>query len=64
MQLCLKPRGARGIVPETFRRRGQHLSCFPTTGPILRPLDWMLICCCLRVEEENRGKQFASRGLY
>ena len=23
MQLCSKPRGARGIEPETFRRRGQ-----------------------------------------
>ena len=27
MQLCSKPRGARGIEPETFRRRGQLLSC-------------------------------------
>ena len=26
-------RGARGIEPETFRRRGQLLSCPPTTGP-------------------------------
>ena len=26
MQLCLKPRGARGIEFETFRRRGQLLS--------------------------------------
>ena len=32
MQLCLKPRGARRIEPETFRRRGQPLSCPPTTG--------------------------------
>ena len=32
MQLCSKPRGARGIEPETFRRRGQLLSCPPTTG--------------------------------
>ena len=33
MQLCSKPRGARGIEPETFRRRGQLLSRPPTTGP-------------------------------
>ena len=33
MQLCWKPRGARGIEPETFRRRGQLLSRPPTTGP-------------------------------
>ena len=33
MHLCLKPRGARGIEPETFRRRGQLLSRPPTTGP-------------------------------
>ena len=32
MQLCLQPKGARGIEPETFRRRGQLLSCPPTTG--------------------------------
>ena len=33
MQTCSKPRGARGIDPKTFRRRGQLLSCPPTTGP-------------------------------
>ena len=33
MQLCSKPRGARGIEPETFYRRGQLLSRPPTTGP-------------------------------
>ena len=33
MQLCSKPRGARAIEPETFRRRGQLLSRPPTTGP-------------------------------
>ena len=33
VQLCSKPRGARGIEPETFIRRGQLLSCPPTTGP-------------------------------
>ena len=33
MQLCSKPRGTRGMEPETFRRRGQLLSCPPTTGP-------------------------------
>ena len=32
-QLCSKPRGARGIEPETFGRRGQLLSRPPTTGP-------------------------------
>ena len=32
VQLCSKPRGARGIEPETFRRRGQLLTCPPTTG--------------------------------
>ena len=32
VQLCSKPRGARGLGPETFRRRGQLLSCPPTTG--------------------------------
>ena len=34
-QLCSKPRGARGIEPETLRRRGQLLSCPQTTGPNL-----------------------------
>ena len=34
VQLCSKPRGARGIEPETFRRRGQLLSRPPTTGPM------------------------------
>ena len=33
MQLCSEPRGARGIEPETFRRRGQRLSRPPTAGP-------------------------------
>ena len=37
MQLCSKPRGARGIVPETFRRRGQLLSRPPTTGHRVPP---------------------------
>ena len=32
MQLCSKHQGARGIELETFRRRGQLLSCPPTTG--------------------------------
>ena len=32
MQLCSKPRGARGIEPEIFLRRGQLLSRPPTTG--------------------------------
>ena len=32
MQLCWKPRGARGFGPETFLRRGQLLSRPPTTG--------------------------------
>ena len=32
VQLCSKPRRARGIEPETFRRRGQLLSRPPTTG--------------------------------
>ena len=35
VQLCSKPRGAHGIEPETFRRRGQLLSCPPTTGPFI-----------------------------
>ena len=34
MQLCSKPRGARGIEPETFRRGGQLVSRPPTTGPL------------------------------
>ena len=38
MQLCSKPRGARGIEPETFRRRGQLLSCPPTAGPLCCPV--------------------------
>ena len=37
MQSCLKPRGARGTEPETFRRRGQLLSHPPTTGPTTVP---------------------------
>ena len=36
MQLCSKPKGARGIEPETFSRRGQLLSRPPTTGPCVR----------------------------
>ena len=35
MQLCSKPRGARGIEPETLRTRGQLFSCPPTAGPNL-----------------------------
>ena len=34
VHLCSKTRGARGIEPETFRRRGQLLSRPPTTGPL------------------------------
>ena len=30
---CVRNRGARGIEPETFRRRGQLLSRSPTAGP-------------------------------
>ena len=33
MLLCSKPRGARGIEPETFGGRGQLLSRPPTTVP-------------------------------
>ena len=33
VQLCSKPRGARGIGPETFRKRGLLVSRPPTTGP-------------------------------
>ena len=32
VQLCSKPRGARGIEPETFRRRGQLLRCVGEGG--------------------------------
>ena len=38
VQLCSKPRSARGIEPETFRTRGQLLSCPPTTGPCVHEL--------------------------
>ena len=38
VQLCSKPKGAPGIEPETFRRRGQLLSCPPTTGPVMSSL--------------------------
>ena len=34
MQLCSKPRGARGVGRKTFRRRGQLLSRPPATGPM------------------------------
>ena len=37
VKLCLKPRGARGIEPETIRRRGQLLSRPPTTGQGVPP---------------------------
>ena len=53
MQLCSKPRGARGIEPETFRRRGQRLSRPPTTGPIvlvdgpIRPVGAVFEFCTL-----------------
>ena len=33
VQLCSKPRGARGIEPKTFQRGDQLLSRPPTTGP-------------------------------
>ena len=32
VQLFSKSKGARGIEPETFTRRGQILSCHLTTG--------------------------------
>ena len=35
MQLCSKPRGARGIEPETFQRRGRLLLRPPTTGCVI-----------------------------
>ena len=41
MQLCSKLRGASGIEPKTFRRRGQLLSRPPTTGHL-----WWLACSC------------------
>ena len=41
VQLCSKPRGARGIEPETFLRRGQLLSRPPTTGQMDVPTDVM-----------------------
>ena len=46
MQLCSKPRGARGIEPETLRRRGQLLSRPPTTGlrAYMLMTDWPCIC--------------------
>ena len=34
MQLCLEPRRASGIEPETFGTSGQTLSCPPTNGPM------------------------------
>ena len=43
VQLCSKPRGAHGIDPKTFRRRGQLLSRPPTTGR--RPVDVQYVCC-------------------
>ena len=50
MQLCSKPRVARGIEPETFGRRGQLLSRPPTTGPkcdsrVCQPELQRLPCC-------------------
>ena len=46
MQLCSKPRGARGIEPETFRRRGQLLSRPPTSGPldVHRLIKYQYVC--------------------
>ena len=42
MQLCSKPRGARGIEPETFRRRGQLLSRPPATPRVhVRRINWI-----------------------
>ena len=38
MRLCSKPRGARRIEPDTFRRRGQLFVCPPTTGPHVHPV--------------------------
>ena len=40
MQLCSKPRAACGIQPETLRRRGQRVSCPPTTGQM-----WEYVTC-------------------
>ena len=47
MQLCSKPRGARGIEPETFRRRGQLLSQGVSFYHVLRPLD--ILCASVDV---------------
>ena len=38
MKLCSKPRGARGIEPKPFRRRGKLLSRPPTTGQDVKHL--------------------------
>ena len=46
MQLCSKPRGARGIEPETFQRRGQLLSRPPTTGPVRVYMQLELLVFC------------------
>ena len=51
VQLCSKPRGARGI--ETFRGRGQLLSCPPTTGPN---------GLCIREHEKHHSDRTISKG--
>ena len=43
--MCSKPGGARGIEPETFQRRGQLLSCPPTTGPKVGPSCSCFLSC-------------------
>ena len=58
--MCSKPRGARGIEPETFRRRGQLLSRPPTTGPHVISLCALLPASCRgggvdRRDESARG---------
>ena len=61
MQLCSKPRGACGIEPEIFQRRGQLLSCPPTTGPNVLSLAVLGLHLRLRtphavlVPSESRG---------
>ena len=63
MQLCSKPRGARGVEPETFRRRGQLLSCPPTTGPKWTPkMDTKKDAHCAQHSVQTDGADAGLRG--
>ena len=50
VQMCSKPRGARGAEPETFCRRGQLVSCSPANGLELCGYSCACLLWCVPVQ--------------